>query len=227
MPLDLPSRKNMALTIDNGQSEDYHLVRLYYSLFTGWFYRSRLRVITQLLEGESVDRILDVGTGSGILIKELLKRAGHVTGIDLHSTYRGVTSMLANEGVNLNQVELRQGSILNIPYGDETFDIVVCVSVLEHFADPRPALQEIRRVLKPNGIFVAGFPARNRLTAILFQMLGYNDQEIHPASHELILRDLHDTFRIDKVSLFPSHLLKMYVACRAGHPDPGNSACQS
>ena len=45
-----------------------------------------------------------------------------------------------------------------LPYRDATFDVVVCEQVLEHVDDPRAALVEIARVLRPGGLLVAGVP---------------------------------------------------------------------
>jgi len=214
-PLDLPSRKNIALAIDGGTHEDYHLIRLYYSWYAGWFYQNRLRMVAKLMTGLRVPKLLDIGTGSGIFIKELLKYADHVTGIDIHKTYHSVEAMLIKENIDLTRVELRQGSILNIPYPDNIFDIVVGVSVLEHFENPRAPLREIRRVLKPRGLLVAGFPARTRLTAALFGALGYRDTEIHPASHMSILTGIEELFETRGTCYYPVEIVPMYVACEA------------
>lgn len=218
MPLSLPAQKSLALSIDEGIPEDYHLVRLYYTWYSGWFYRHRLRMIANLLgsPGEArIDRILEVGVGSGIFLKELLKRARFVAGIDIHKTYHGVRAMLKEEGADLERVDLRQGSIFDIPYRDESFDAVVCISVLEHFEDPRPALREMRRVTKPGGMLALGFPARIAITDMLFRMVGYDPREIHPASHTMILDGIQEVLLLEKTEVFPSGLVPFYFACRA------------
>ncbi len=212
--MELPQQQNLMLSIDGGTHEDYHLVRLYYSPYAGWFYRKRLQLIDDQLEGIRVQNALDIGTGSGIFIKELLNHAQNVTGIDIHESYHGVKKMLQAENVDLQRVELRQGSILEIPYPDASFDLAVCISVLEHFADPIPALQEISRVLKKGSVFVAGFPANTALTSTLFHLLGYRAREIHPATHTTILSALEKVFTVEKVQFFPSSLLKMYTVCK-------------
>jgi ubiquinone/menaquinone biosynthesis C-methylase UbiE len=215
MPLALPSREAIALAIDNGTSEDYHLVRLYYSWYAGWFYRHRLKMAADLLGDTKLNRILEVGTGSGIFIKELLKHADLVTGIDIHATYHGVQAMLGQEEVEPGRVELKQGSIFDIPYQDGHFDAAVCISVLEHFPDPGPALREMRRVVRPGGLVVTGFPARNRITERLFRLLGYDDRKIHPASHNVILAAMRAALSVDVVRAFPLPQVPLYVVCRA------------
>lgn len=215
MPLALPAYDSIRLSIDNGTNEDYRLIKLYYSWYSGWFYRHRLQMIVNLMGDAHFTRILEVGTGSGIFIKELLKHSDAVAGIDIHSTYHGVSAMLSKELVDPRRVELRQGDIFDIPYQSEGFDAVICASVLEHFADPLPALQELRRVTKPGGILLLGFPARNSVTNALFQLLGYRSQEIHPSSHESILKAMGDVLPIDALDYYPFSGFALYVACRA------------
>jgi ubiquinone/menaquinone biosynthesis C-methylase UbiE len=215
MRLDLPSQDSISLAIDNGQSEDYHLVRLYYSWHSGWFYRNRLRMVASALDGIQTEKALDIGTGSGIFLKQLLKHANHVVGIDIHETYNGVYQMLERERIDTKRIELRQASILNIPYPDSSFDLVVCISVLEHFADPVPPLAEIERVLKPRGLFVWGCPAKSRFTDLLFRMLGYDSDDIHPGNHRVILKTTDAAFTIESTRQFPVRAAPMYIVCCA------------
>ena len=215
MPLSLPSRDSLRFSIDEGTEEDYHLARLYYSWYSGWFYRHRLKMVSNLMGGKSFDKLLEIGTGSGIFILELLKHANLVVGMDIHSNYHGVRKMLEREGADLSRVQLRQGNIFDIPFPDHSFDAVVCVSVLEHFPDPRPALDEIRRVVEPQCPIVVGFPADTTITKLIFASLGCNAQEIHPASHNTILAAIKDVLSIDSLSFFPSARIPMYIACRA------------
>lgn len=216
MPFSLPSPESLSTSIDHGTKDDYHLRRLYYTWYAGWFYRHRLRMIDGLFPAEKLGKTLEVGVGSGIFVPQLLRHSERVTGIDIHSSYDGVRQMLTREGVDLDNVELRQGSILEIPYPDASFDAVVCVSVLEHFADSYAPLRELARVCKPGGFLALGFPARTEFTDSLFKVLGHPDPRlIHPASHTQILQAAREVLNVDVVRQFPSPLWSMYVACCA------------
>jgi SAM-dependent methyltransferase len=81
---------------------------------------------------------------------------GYVEGHDLGSYIRGDLTP-TDEGVQ--QINLQQ-----IPYPDETFDLVICNHMLEHVADAELALREMRRVLKPNGRAICQTPYSPRLT---------------------------------------------------------------
>jgi ubiquinone/menaquinone biosynthesis C-methylase UbiE len=216
MPFHLPSADSLKLSIDNGTKDDYHLVRLYSTWYSGWFYRHRLRMIDSLFGAQRLSRVLEVGVGSGIFVPQLLSHAEHVTGIDIHASFNGVRQMLQAEGVPPERVELRQGSILDIPFPDGSFDAVVCISVLEHFADSDAPLRELARVVTPGGFLALGFPARTEFTDSLFKLLGHPDPRvIHPASHTQILAAIRDLFEVETVSKFPSPLWPMYVAVKA------------
>lgn len=215
MGLDLPSREAMESAISNHTSEDYHLVDLYYSWYASWFYRKRLSMVLALLDQVSTGRVLEVGIGSGILLKELLARSESVAGIDLHDDYSEVLKMLETEGVEIDRLELRKGDILDIPYKEDLFDSAVCVSVLEHFVDPRPALIELSRVVRPGGSVVVGFPARTFLTDPLFKVLGYRPEDLHPAGHNSILSALRATLLVQDLDVYPGKIFPMYFGCRA------------
>lgn len=102
--------------------------------------------------GDEKVRILDVGTGPGI-IAILLAEMGHsVTGLDLSS------EMLKKARENARRlglsVEFKQGDAEDIPFEDEFFDVVINRHVLWTMPEPDAALEEWKRVLRPGGRLV-------------------------------------------------------------------------
>jgi demethylmenaquinone methyltransferase/2-methoxy-6-polyprenyl-1,4-benzoquinol methylase len=98
-------------------------------------------------------RVLDCGIGIGslsIALNSILPEQPTFHGIDLSS------KMLATADVEMQQrgltPELKQADILSIPYADKSFDFVMAAHVLEHLLEPRRALEEMVRVLKPGGL---------------------------------------------------------------------------
>ena len=113
----------------------------------------------------SGERVLDVGCGEGRhSISAYLTADVHVTGIDLNAqdlaTARtrledfGSYSPTANKSCTFIE-----GSGLALPFPDNHFDKVICSEVLEHVPDYNAMLGEIKRVLKPGGIFAASVPS--------------------------------------------------------------------
>lgn len=106
-----------------------------------------LRVAERLPAEASV---LEVAPGPGYFAIELAK-LGHysITGLDISATFVRMASMNATrEGV---QVDFRRGNAADMPFESAAFDFVACRAALQNFSEPVKALQEMRRVLKPNG----------------------------------------------------------------------------
>ena len=96
-------------------------------------------------------RCLDAGCGGGrgsILMAEA--GASEVVGIDLSET-NVATSRMRAEQRGLDQCTFQQASLLEVPFEDESFDVVWSNGVLHHTGDPDLTLHEIARVLKPGG----------------------------------------------------------------------------
>ena len=110
-----------------------------------------LRPYRQRAVSHTSGRVLEIGIGSGLNLTLYPNAVTHVVGIDpsaellgfVGATYRGDTSAM----------ELITASAEDLPPEDRSFDCVVASWTLCSVTDPRQALSEIRRVLKPGGIF--------------------------------------------------------------------------
>ena len=111
------------------------------------------------LDTAPIRRLLVVGCGDGIEAAILATHLdASVTGIDVFDSFDGRASAIA---------DLRVGDAMNLEFEDETFDFVFSYHALEHIADPRKALAEINRVLRPEGGFWIGTPNRSRLVGYI------------------------------------------------------------
>jgi SAM-dependent methyltransferase len=119
-----------------------------------WWYRGRRTVLEGAIAGLGLPvpaRILDAGCGSGRNMVELA-RLGTVTGIALSET----SVALARER---DVGEIVAGSVLEMPFADDSFDLAVSLDVIEHLEDDLAALRELRRVLAPGGALLVTVPA--------------------------------------------------------------------
>jgi glycosyltransferase involved in cell wall biosynthesis len=107
------------------------------------------KFVTEQMTG-SENNIIDVGCGTGYLMKHMLKEGKNVVGIDI-SEWAVANPISGCEGRIFN------GSITDIPYDDDAFDYAVAFSVLEHIPeqDAIQALKEIRRVSKKAFFMIA------------------------------------------------------------------------
>jgi ubiquinone/menaquinone biosynthesis C-methylase UbiE len=74
---------------------------------------------------------------------------------------------------------LRQGSVLELPYQGQYFDLAVSFSVFEHLHEYKKALREVGRVLKPGGLFLLGMPSVNRMMEAGFLAIGFKGINDH------------------------------------------------
>src|SRR5581483_6014749 len=95
-------------------------------------------------------QILDAGCGNGRYTRFILREAdadAMITGFD----YSQQMLARARERLHTERATQVAADLTRLPYGDATFDAVVCGWVLEHLPDPKPGLQELARVLRPAG----------------------------------------------------------------------------
>ncbi|MCP4192352.1 MAG: class I SAM-dependent methyltransferase [Planctomycetaceae bacterium] len=126
--------------------------RTFYSDFESKWDEKLLRdCILEVLTPES--RLLDLGAGRGVLPQTNYKdRCAFVAGVDPDP------AVLKNP--HLNEAKVQEAPDYLIPYPDESFDVVVSNSVIEHIRDPNAFFAEVNRVLSPGGLFVAKTPNR-------------------------------------------------------------------
>ena len=94
-----------------------------------------------------VGRILDLGCGTGMLLDELSKRCKFVIGVD-------VSAEMLNLARRRADAMLVRADADQLPFADSSFDAAVSVTLLQNMPDPAVTMQELARVVKPNGIIV-------------------------------------------------------------------------
>ena len=136
----------------------------------GWFvdtllFRGQWRELRQktadLASLQTGEQVLDVGCGTGTLALEVARRvgrAGLVVGID--PSAEQITRARSKAARHNVPVEFQIGVIEQLPFPDQTFDVVLSTLMMHHLPAPlkRRGLAEIARVLKPRGrLIIADF----------------------------------------------------------------------
>lgn len=135
-----------------------------------WWFLGRTKIAFSVLKRHLKDRnpkagnlkILDAGCGTGKNI-EYLQKYGAVYGADISQEALQFCRKRSLKNVIKSNIE-------NLPYKDNTFDLVTCFGVLYHkgVGDDLKAIQELQRVCKPNGFVLITTPAGEFLTRKLF-----------------------------------------------------------
>jgi len=97
---------------------------------------------------------LDVGCGEGHMLGDLYQRGllGRMVAVDLDPT------RIAFAHARYPFCDYQTGDVHHLDFADGTFDYLLAAEVLEHLPDPRRALQELRRVVKPGGYLIVSVP---------------------------------------------------------------------
>jgi len=118
-----------------------------------WWFASRTRALLTMLDrcvpGNTLN-VLDVGCGAGNMIHHL-SRYGKVVGIDNNS----IPLKIAHE----RGYDARLAAAEDMPFEDDSFDLVTALDVIEHCKDDLQILRECRRVCTPGGLVAVTVPA--------------------------------------------------------------------
>jgi 2-polyprenyl-3-methyl-5-hydroxy-6-metoxy-1,4-benzoquinol methylase len=121
-----------------------------------WLERRRLDALLRLAGRRPGERVLEVGCGAGHVLERF--DGGERTGIDLSASMLMRTRRRLGASVNL-----ARASAERLPFGEATFDVVVCTEVLEHTVDPAAVLAELMRVAGPDGRVVVSIPNEGQI----------------------------------------------------------------
>lgn len=166
----------------------------------------QLKQIVKYLPGNDA-LLVDIGTGMGIAPRFVKKLGIRSISVDWPMTGGFVALETVKEaGVEGFYCEVGKEPI---PIEDESADVVLLADVIEHLPhSPKPVLEEIKRILKPQGICIATTPNSTRLTVRLKVALGYSswprifdyfDKDFHDGHHhEYTISEFKEVFkRID------------------------------
>jgi len=135
----------------------------FFAAYDAWRYEQEGHIPACLDRFDFRDkRVLEIGLGQGAEAEQLIRRGARWSGLDLtRESVDRVGARLELRGLPYDS--LRQGSALEIPWPDDSFDIVFSHGVLHHIPDIHTAQAEIHRVLRPGGTLIAMLYARRSL----------------------------------------------------------------
>ncbi len=160
----LKIRKNISIKTNGGSGRDNtifmpedHMDKLYNNPnpIVRSVHNGRLNSIAELIPKREGLKILDAGCGEGHLIGKLAagSRTNAFFGVDV------TMGALAKAACRCPSANFTEGDIACLSFlEDEFFDVIICTEVLEHISEYRKAIQELKRLLKKEGILIITFP---------------------------------------------------------------------
>ena len=137
--------------------------------FTKYLFKKRFRFVEDYIKNTArgnFKRAVDIGCGIGFFLPIISSYANKVVALDYSGDILNYARFMA-EKKNINNVDFVRGSISSLPFPDNSFDLVVCMSVLEHFKNPEEPLRELKRILAPGGLLIVGYPTETPLFRFL------------------------------------------------------------
>jgi SAM-dependent methyltransferase len=170
-----------------------------------WWYRGRRRILREMVSSLPLSypaEILDAGCGSGRNLQEL-RSFGRLTGLDPSEA----SLHLARER---KIGTICSGSIEALPFGDDSFDLVTALDVLEH-VDDEIAMAELRRVVRRRGFLLVTVPAY----PLLWSPHDVANHHRRRYTHQRLIRVATSAgWRVRRTTYFNSLLLLPAVAYR-------------
>ena len=167
-------------------------------------YLSRYTTCFDLLEleenrgGGERRLLLELGIGSGFTLPYLSQKGYSIVGIDIHPNL----PLVSNAYSEISKQYLTKADAYHLPFKDNTFDVVLAISILEHMEQLERVMFEIKRVLKQDKIAVFGIPVKNFVTDTWFWFAKSPALGEHH-SHKEVINEVKRHFKITKQIKLP------------------------
>jgi 2-polyprenyl-3-methyl-5-hydroxy-6-metoxy-1,4-benzoquinol methylase len=165
----------------------------------------RNQVIYDLSAVKAGDTVLDLGSGRGWFSLYASQQGAEITALDLSEA--NLEKIKAAD----DKINILYGDACFVPVQDKQFDLIVALEILEHIVDPKAAVTDWKRLLKPNGRLLVTVPFRE---AIRYTLCIHCNQKtpvnahLHSFEREALIKLLnHHGFWVKETCLFAHKLL--------------------
>jgi phosphatidylethanolamine/phosphatidyl-N-methylethanolamine N-methyltransferase len=127
-----------------------------YDSFINVIFSKTYKIILYNLDSDlnTTNKVLDIGTGTGIIPFSISSKVSSITAIDI-SPEMIQTARQKLENSNIKNIDFQVQDSYSLTFPDKSFDRVIASNLLHLLFEPEKPINEIKRVLKDNGTFIA------------------------------------------------------------------------
>jgi ubiquinone/menaquinone biosynthesis C-methylase UbiE len=117
--------------------------------------QKQYKAVAENLNIQPADTILDIGFGNGYLIRRLAKQNPQkLYGIEISQDMLNIAARKNRKKIEQGEMQLLLADVQNLPFEDSSIDKAYTVNTVYFWQDIHKGLSEIKRTLKPNGVFL-------------------------------------------------------------------------
>jgi len=142
--------------------------------------KNQYNTVLKNINIKDTDVVLDIGFGNGYLIKKLFKENinAKIYGLEISMDMLNKVTARNKQKINNGTLKLLLENISKTSFEDNLFDKIYTVNTIYFWNELDKCFSEIRRTLKPNGIFINAFYSKEHLDKIIFSKYGFNKYTI-------------------------------------------------
>lgn len=162
---------------------------------------ARLKFVAKVVESMATERaiVADLGCGAGVILCDVLLRRpmwkGH--GLDISPAAVDYAERLAKHQGVAERADFCTGNISNLPYADDSLDVLIASEVIEHTPDPERVLREIARALRPGGHLILTMPMESNTPAHIQSLSRVEDLHLLCEKAGLSIRRTEPRWHLD------------------------------
>jgi demethylmenaquinone methyltransferase/2-methoxy-6-polyprenyl-1,4-benzoquinol methylase len=192
-------KKTLVTKLFNDIAKSYDFFNHFFSFGIDYYWRSRL---VKSIKPKSNHVVLDVATGTGDVAFKIAPRTKKVTGIDIASNMIDLANKKKDKKRAAN-TDFLVGDAENLPFEDNTFDLITISYGYRNISDQPKALKEFNRILKNKGrLFILEFSEpTNRLIGPLYKLYSY---KVMPFIASIFTKKYAYDYLPESIDMFPT-----------------------
>jgi 2-polyprenyl-6-hydroxyphenyl methylase / 3-demethylubiquinone-9 3-methyltransferase len=121
--------------------------------------------LEKIIPNQGWDRVLDAGCGLGVCTVSLSDMGSQVVGVDISPESLQAAGRLVKQ-LGKENVEFREADLMELPFDDESFDLILCWGVLMYVPSAEKVFSELIRCLRKDGTLVVAVHRKSALTPL-------------------------------------------------------------